>query len=320
MVGVHVDEWIRKLLRVILCPSKYFALSIFAICLLWWKFLPNTQYYEFVMKLLTTGHCVIEFGRITVTVYDILRVFVLSVIVFYCTSFLSKIGDKLIGNISELSIYSRSLLIRVYQILIYVIASIFILQGIGVRLDTLSYFSGAIGIGIGLGLQKIASNFISGLLILIERSVKAGDYIEFESGVYGKVEKVCSRYTLLASSNGGNFILPNDYWISNRVKNLTYSGDNGRIDFTVKVLLSADLVRACDIILSVMLKNSSVLKEPVPICFVEDFDHYGANLVGRFWIAGTFSKMKIVKSEVLLTVWNAFKENGIEMVVLTSIS
>ena len=157
--------------------------------------LGTTGHFEVIKQYLDTEILTFKAGEYKISAYGLLRAVVMVAIIFWVTAIASDIAENRIGKISKLRAANRTLILKIIQIVIYFIAFLFTLNVVGVDLTTLTVFSGALGIGLGFGLQKIASNFISGIILLLEKSVEQDDLIELADGTFGFIRKSSARFT-----------------------------------------------------------------------------------------------------------------------------
>lgn len=266
-----------------------------------------------VEELLSHAEATYRIGKYNVSLYDILKGGLLLVVTFWITGWLNRLIDRRLTKLRILHPSSRALLAKIIQILLYVIAGFIALDVMGIDLTTLTVFGGALGIGIGFGLQKIASNFISGLILLMERAVKIDDMIEMADGTSGFVRKSSARYTLIELFNGREMMIPNEDFITGRVTNWTFSSKRGRIDIHIGVSYDADLEQVQKILLDAATEHPRCLRDPAPSCFLRGFGESSVNFMLMFWIGDITTGQYATQSEVLFTIWRKFREAGIQI-------
>lgn len=142
---------------------------------------------------------------------------------------MDEVAERNINKISQIKTVNKAILTKIFQLFIYFTILIIVLDLHGIDLSAFAFLGGAVGIGVGFGLQKITSNFLSGMILLFEQSIKEGDLIELGTGVCGLVKHTGARYTLVETFNGQEIMIPNDEFITNRVTNWTYSNNRGRV-------------------------------------------------------------------------------------------
>lgn len=292
--------------------GKYFIISI----VVFFTILEKTGYIDYIKMFLDAEICSIYFGAIRVSIYTALRgAFILLFIIYIAGLVSSYIASK-IKSINILEPGSRALITKVAQISTYFIFGMMALHFIGIDITALAVFSGAIGIGIGIGLQKITSNFLSGIILLFENSIKEGDVIETSSGVIGNVTQIASRYVLIESFDGKEVIIPNEDFITNTVINWTLSHKQIRVEIIIPLDYETDVTKAIAIVLEEAGNISSIMKKPSPVCEVRNFDNGFVNLIFRFWVEDITNGANHIKSQVLLAIWQEFRKKKIKLAQL----
>lgn len=198
------------------------------------------------------------------------------------------------------------------KIVLVLLALLVGLNTVGIDLTALAVFSGAIGVGLGLGLQKIVSNFVSGVVLLVEHSIKPGDVIEVGS-THGSVTALSARYTSVRGRDGKEYLIPNESLITDRVVNWSYSSPLVRLDIPIGVGYESDLRLARRLVIEAACQNERVLEHPEPVCHVTAFGDSSVNLLLRFWIRDPANGVINVKGDIMLAIWDAFRENEIEL-------
>lgn len=207
----------------------------------------------------------------------------------------------------------RELLARLAKAILLVIALLSSLSLVGIDVTTLSVFSGALAVGLGLGLQKIASNYVSGFIILLDRSIRLGNLVAVDEKTSGTVTQITTRYTVLRTRTGIEVIIPNEYLVNNVVRNLSFSDTNVRVELSVQVAYSTDLVKAMKLLVEAAKGHTRVLDSPAPTVLLTGFADSGVNLELRFWVSDPESGTGSIRSDIGLAIWKAFRENGIEI-------
>ncbi len=199
------------------------------------------------------------------------------------------------------------LIMKIFQILLYFIVFILLMQILGISLTALSVFGGALGVGLGFGLQKIASNFISGIILLFEKSMQVDDIIELQDGTFGTIKHTGARYTLIETPEGKEVLVPNEDFITQRMVNWTYSSKKARVEIMVGVAYDSDIVLAQSLALEAAKSHPKCLSEPVPQCYLSEFADSGINLLLHFWINDINDGRLEPKSDVMLKILTAFR-------------
>jgi small-conductance mechanosensitive channel len=206
----------------------------------------------------------------------------------------------------------RIVFARIAKAALIVLAVMIGLPAVGIDLTMLSVFGGALGVGLGFGLQKIAANYISGFIILLDRSLRIGDTIAV-GGDKGQVTQITTRYTVLRALSGVEAIVPNEVLVSSVVLNESYTDPKMRISMKIQVGYSTDLERAMAILVTAAKAQPRVLADPAPSAFVTDFAESGIELELAYWIADPGLGTTSVRSDINLAIWRAFKTDGIEI-------
>lgn len=216
---------------------------------------------------------------------------------------------RLMG-IPTLDVNLRLVLVRLARALLVLVALLVGLPAVGIDLTMLSVFGGALGVGLGFGLQKIAANYVSGFIILLDRSLRPGNLIEV-GGHRGQVAKITTRYTVLKGQNGVERIVPNEMLVSSVIANETFSDPKVRHAIRVGVAYGTDLDRAMALLVEVARRQPRVLVDPPPKAFLVEFADSAIVLELGFWIADPEEGSLALKSDIQLAIWRAFQEADI---------
>jgi len=200
----------------------------------------------------------------------------------------------------------------IVQYFIIVIGIIVIIQTAGINLSTLTLLGGALGVGIGFGLQNVTNNFISGVIILFERPIKEGDYIEV-GDIRGNVVKISPRATTVLTNDNINVIVPNSDFISSTVINWSYTDRKVRFNFPVGVSYNEDPEKVRRILIEIATKNPHVLKIPPPDVMFNDFGDSYLNFFLRVWTSDHITKPMVLKSMLYYEIFDQFRKNNIEI-------
>ncbi len=206
----------------------------------------------------------------------------------------------------------RVVFARLAKALLILVAILIGLPLVGIDLTTLSVFGGAIGVGVGFGLQKIAANYISGFIILLDRSIRIGDSISVGAD-RGQVTRITTRYTVLKNNAGTESIVPNEMLMGTVVQNETLSDKRVRIALPVQIGYGSDIERAMAIMVDSAKAQPRVLREPSPMAFVMAFADSGINLEVGFWIEDPADGPQRLRSDINLAIWRGFQKEGIEI-------
>ncbi|MCZ7558505.1 MAG: mechanosensitive ion channel [Bacteroidia bacterium] len=251
-------------------------------------------------------------GNVTLTLWTIVYLLILLVLLYWITSKLTKvIVYKLLAN-SRIELGTRVAVGSILRYTLLTIGFIVILQTAGINLSSLTILLGALGVGIGFGLQNITNNFVSGLIILFERPIKVGDRIEV-SGIAGNVVDISMRATTIITNDNISIIVPNSEFISGTVINWSHTSRNVRFSFPVGVAYKEDPEQIRRILLDVALATDGVLREPKPDVLFKEYGDSSINFDLRVWTSEYTDRPGVLKSILYYEIWKQFKRNGIEI-------
>lgn len=235
----------------------------------------------------------------------------LAAIFLQAASITSQFTAKRIGSIQDLSPSLRVLMTKAVTVLLYTAAVLFALTSVGIDLTSLAIFSSALGVGVGFGLKTVFSNYVAGILLLMDSSIKPGDTIEV-GGVFGVVRDMHGRYASVLTRDGTEYLIPNEQLIAGEVVNWTYSDKNVRLKIPVGIAYGSDVEKAMALLEQATEGVARVLKHPAPASRLVGFGDNSVDLQLRVWIDDADQGVTNVRSQVLLNIWNLFNENGIE--------
>ena len=207
----------------------------------------------------------------------------------------------------------REVLARLAKALLSVIALLCSLSLVGIDVTALSVFGGALAVGLGLGLQKIASNYVSGFIILLDRSIRLGNLVAVDDKTSGTVTQITTRYTVLRTLTGIEVIIPNEYLVNNIIRNLSFTDTRVRVTVSVQVAYNADLEQAMALMAGAACALPRVLVDPAPGVLITGFADSGIDLELGFWVADPEAGTGNVRSEISLAIWKSFRAAGIEI-------
>jgi len=218
--------------------------------------------------------------------------------------------EKRLMGAESLHMSLRVVLARLGKAVLLVAAILIVLPVMGIDLTVLSVFGGAVGVGLGLGLQKIASNYVSGFIILLDRSIRLGDWITADNH-YGEVKKITTRYTVVRSMSGVEAIIPNDTLITSTVLNNTYEDKRLRLTAKVSVAYGTDLDAVLPLLAEIAGRHPRVLEDPPPNALVLALGDNGIDLEAGFWIDDPEKGRQNVCSEIMVSILSEFGLRGI---------
>jgi small-conductance mechanosensitive channel len=206
----------------------------------------------------------------------------------------------------------RVVLARAGKSVLIVVGLLISLALVGIDITALSVFGGAFAVGLGFGMKTIASNYVAGFMILLDRSIRIGNIIAIDATTSGEVTRITTRYTVVRTLAGTEVIVPNEYLVGNIVRNQTYTDTQVRVPLSVTVAYSADLELAMRLMIEAAAAQVRTLKEPAPSAIVQAFGENGIDLELGFWIKDPGQGTGALRSDVNLAIWRSFRANGIE--------
>ena len=299
---------ITNLQRFMLNKTKCLYLTI-VVCFLFGVL----GYLDAVIKILDSELLTFKFATVSFSVYKLIKSVFLIILFFWVAQSVNRVGAQNIKRLSKLATTNRAILTKIFQIFVYFTFFIIILDLHGIDLSAFAFLGGAVGIGIGFGLQKITSNFLSGIILLFEKSIKEGDLIEISTGIYGFIKHTGARHTLVETFNGQEIMIPNDEFITNRVTNWTHSNNRGRMEIKVRVTYDADIEKARELMIGAASDREGCSKSILPQCYLAEFADSSIELLLFFWLENITHKRIETKSDVMRSILRGFKENNIEM-------
>jgi small-conductance mechanosensitive channel len=255
----------------------------------------------------------LTFGEFRLSLLTVFKTLLALSVLLTLSMFSTKLVEKRINKSTSLTPSVKVLLVKVVKITLIALAVIIGITSAGLDLSALAVFGGALGLGIGFGLQKVVSNLFSGVLLLLDRSIKPGDIIELENGTFGWVGQLGSRYVSVVTRDNKEYLIPNEDFITQRVINWSYSDRLIRIEMKFGVHYDSDPHLVKKIAQDVALKPSRVVSSPAPVCHLVEFGDSSLNFSLRFWIEDAEEGVTNMKGAVMLELWEAFKEHNIQI-------
>ncbi|MCC3144509.1 mechanosensitive ion channel [Halanaerobium sp. Z-7514] len=251
-------------------------------------------------------------GNLRISILLIGQALIIFSVLLWAADKISRLVSKKINQNQELTPSVRVLLNKLAKFLIFTSAALFALSSLGIDLSAFAFLGGAVGVGLGFGLQKIVSNFISGIIILADKSIKPGDVVEI-GDIYGWVKELDTRFVSLVTLAGKEYLIPNEDFITKEVINWSYSDKMVRVDVEIGVSYDSDLRLVEELTLKAAEGKERILDSPKPSCILTDFADSSVNFELRFWISDPQNGIKAIQSQVLFSIWDNFKEHGIEI-------
>ncbi len=253
-----------------------------------------------------------KFAGVDISVWSIVQFLIFVFLLFFLSSKFNKILVNKILTRYNLDIGIRQSIGTISRYIIIILGLYIIINAAGVDLSAITVLFGALGVGIGFGLQNIVNNFISGLIILFERPIKVGDRIEV-GGVNGDVVDISARSTTVITNDNISIIVPNSEFISSTVINWSHNDRKIRFRFPVGVSYKEDPAKVKAILMEVMMENDAVLKTPPPDVWFDEFGDSSLNFNLMVWTAKYVQRPKFLKSQLYYAIFVKFKEHGIEI-------
>ena len=316
-------------------PSRSYLLMVAAKLALAWlviRLITSVIRNAFIVKLVSiTAWCVaalsilgqlepaaetldsfaIDIGGLRLTPLLLIKAGALLVATLWLTNIASNFIESRINRASDLTPSIQVLLVKIIRIGLMVVAIAIALGAVGINLSALAVFTGAAGVGIGLGLQKIVANFISGIILLADKSVKPGDLVTIGDSS-GRISAMKTRYISVAAGDGREFLIPNEDLVTQKVVNWTYTDKNTLVKVLFSTNYDADPRLVCKLAIEIAAAAPRAIKNKPPNCIITEFAEAGMKFSLTFWIADP-DGMDNVKSEVMLALWDAFKREAIRV-------
>jgi len=252
------------------------------------------------------------FGTVRISALAVLKgIFALAVLL-WASTIVSNIFESRMKSAKNLTPSVQVLLTKLFKITLILLVILAAVSSVGIDITAFAVFGGAIGVGIGFGLQRIVSNLISGLILLLDKSIKPGDVIAIDEN-YGRVDSLGARYVSVSTRDGIEYLIPNEDLIVNRVENWSHSQNYYRMRLQIGVHYQSDVRKAISLCLEAANETERVLTDRPPVCQIRGFGDNSVDLELRYWINDPMNGRANVNGEILLRVWDKFHEHGIEI-------
>lgn len=261
----------------------------------------------------------IQVGSVRLSIYMFLRLFIFGSILFWMGRLSNKTGQNFIRKQASLDAKTKELFAKIYEIILILIIILVLLKVMGINLTALAVFGGAVGVGLGFGLQAIASNFISGVIIILDKSLTVGDHVELEDGKSGIVTQLNMRSTTLETFDGKDIVVPNEKFITSTFTNWTHKNKKQRyrVDFSVayntNVRSMVALIKEAVALHPKVLSGDQYPIEERPDCEIDSFGDNGINMFVEFWMEGIDDGKNRVGGDLYLIILETLQSNGIEI-------
>lgn len=261
----------------------------------------------------------LEVGNISISAYGVCRVLIFGGFLFWLGRASSTFGKAVIRKQASLDLPTKEVFSKLFEVGVFCTIMLLLLNVMGVNLTTLTVFGGAVGVGLGLGLQSIASNFISGIIILLDRSLTVGDFVELDDGKSGFVREFRMRYAVLETYSGKDILVPNEKFISSLLVNWTHKDPKQRYRVDFSVPYSTDVRSMVEFIKVAVAEHEQVISgldvpfEERPDCEIDSFGDSGINMFVEFWMYGIDDGKNRVGGDLMLIILETLRANGIEI-------
>lgn len=306
MLKVVLAWWLARLLQLV--SRRHFIAYFAGAAIICYTLLDVTELLEPTVDFLSDIK--LETSTVKLSLLGIIKGISTLVFLFWGAGVFSSLAESWMRTMS-FSFNARELCIKFIRIALYFSAIVITLNQIGVDLTAFTVFGGALGVGIGFGLQKITSNFISGIILLFERTIVAGDLIEV-GNEKGWVRQMAVRHTLIETFDGREMLIPNEELITGKVTNWTYTNTRARAEIVLTITYASDLKKAMELMLGAGKHYKlSLAGATAPVCVIKEFTDRGVQLGLVFWIPDVKSGLGVARSEVMLEIAERFKANNI---------
>ena len=259
----------------------------------------------------------LQLGNISLSLHAIARVLIFGTILFWLGRISNDSGKQYIRQQENLDKGTREVFAKLFEIGIFFLIFILLLQVMGISLTALAVFGGALGVGLGFGLQAIASNFISGMIILLDRSLTVGDFIELEDGRSGTIRALNMRSTILETFDGKDIVVPNETFVTSSFVNWTHADVKQRYAIEFQVAYDTDMEKLVKVLKEVVASHPQVLSGPgyleeeQPDAEISGFGDSGVDILIEYWMEGVDDGINRVDADLNMMIWKALKENHI---------
>lgn len=254
----------------------------------------------------------VDFGTVRISLFTVLKGMFALGLLLWVSNVLATLFENRIKAIPDLTPSVQELFSKLFKLTVIFIAVVVAISSVGIDLTAFAVVGGAVGVGIGLGLQKIVANLISGIILLMDKSIKPGDVIAVDD-YYGRVDSLGARYVSVRTRDGIEHLIPNEDLIVNRVESWSHSDNLHRLRLGLGVHYKSDMRHAMQLCLACARDTPRVLQTPAPACLMRGFGDNSVDLELRFWIDDPMNGRANVKSDMLLRIWESFKAEGIEI-------
>lgn len=270
-----------------------------------------------ILGLLTSTMALLDglsfsIGALNLTMLTIIKGLIYFAVFLWLALLVSRLVENQLKNSDSFTPSMAVLTSKLVSITLITTAFLVAISTVGIDLTIFTFFGGALGVGLGFGLQKVVSNFISGIILLLDKSIKPGDVISI-GDTYGWVSSLNARYVSLDTRDGTEYLIPNEELIINRVENWSHSYNRVRIRVPIGIHYDSDVRQAMQLCKDAVSELDRVIEKPEPVCLLTGFGDNSVDLEVRMWISDPNNGLSNIKSDLLLNIWEKFHEHNIEI-------
>jgi small-conductance mechanosensitive channel len=252
-------------------------------------------------------------GKSQVNLWLVLQALLTVIVTIFIALWISRVIENKMMHTGTMNVNIRVVLTKLVRIVLIFIATLIALSAVGLDITLLSVFGGALGVGLGFGLQRIASNYVSGFIILLDKSMQIGDVISVDKH-YGMVSDMRSRYMVLSKPDGTHVIIPNETLITTAVINHSLTEHKGRLQIELAIGADSALELALQLLEDLAKQHKRVLATPTPAARIKGFSDNGVQLTLTAWVSDPENGVLSLQSELFMDIWKVFKKNKIMFV------
>ncbi|RME16465.1 MAG: mechanosensitive ion channel family protein [Alphaproteobacteria bacterium] len=252
----------------------------------------------------------LQLGEVRISVWMVVQAVTIVGVLFAVARFISRNTASRIRHNPDISPSMQVLLSKLLQVGLYGAAFFIGLKAVGVDLTGLAVLSGAIGVGLGFGLQKVVSNLVSGFILLLDKSIKPGDVISLGE-TFGWIEQMGARYVSVVTRDGREYLIPNEDLITGQVVNWSHTDSYVRLEIRFGTAYGSDPHKVCEVAIAAAASVERVLNDRRPVCYIVGFGESSVDYVLRFWIEDPTRGLTNIRGAVFMALWDAFQAHGI---------
>lgn len=266
-----------------------------------------------IKQFLDSDKLSFHIGSLKFSIYSLVTATISLIFLIGTVLWVLKFGEQKLRSMSKIKASNREILIKAFYVLMCAAAFFISLSILGIDLTALAVVSGTLFLGIGLSIQKVAADYISGFIILFEKSFVVGDLIELNDKTIGFIRRIDTRFVLVETFCGKEVMVPNEEFMKQKIVNLTHNSTNLRLEVKIQVPYTEDINRVHDLILDVAGNHPTALRFPEPFCLLQDVKDGVVFFSLRFWVEDVRDGFLVPESKLRLAIWNRFQKEGIKV-------